>query len=64
MTKPSLTKPKLLPVSVPWSVAASMPFLKAKLDAEQRPLWVTFVGYFRLDDRADEAEAPIRVRTH
>lgn len=44
------TKPKLLPLSVPWMVATSAPFLKVQHADDSTPLSVTFVAYFKLAD--------------
>lgn len=44
------TNPKLLPVSVPWMICPSAPFLRVQLTSAGAPASVTFIGFFKCDD--------------
>jgi hypothetical protein len=46
-----LTKPKLLPASVPWMISPSAPYLNATPAGNSSPASVTFIAYFRNEDR-------------
>ncbi|QJP13730.1 hypothetical protein G3545_08705 [Starkeya sp. ORNL1] len=48
-------KPRLLPLSVPWMVATSMPSLRMQTAPDGRRRSVTFVAYFKLVDRRRSA---------
>ncbi len=56
MTENMQMKPRLIPVETPWSVAGSASFLQLHLSSNDKPEWISFVGYFRLDHRETEAE--------
>jgi hypothetical protein len=44
------SKPKLVPVSVPWMISPSVPQLRAHFDSAGSPASVTFIGFFKCDD--------------
>lgn len=46
----SAQKPKLLPVSVPWMISPSVPYLRVQLTPGGAPASATFIGFFKCDD--------------
>jgi hypothetical protein len=42
--------PKLLPISVPWMISASVPFLRVQLTPTGAPASATFIGFFKSAD--------------
>lgn len=43
-------KPVLIPAAVPWSVATSAPHLKLHRNSEGKPIDITFIGFFKLNE--------------
>ena len=46
-----MTKPKLLPFQVPWSIDPAVPHLELFSTPSGKPLSATFIAYFMLEDR-------------
>lgn len=46
----SAQKPKLVPVSVPWMISPSVPYLRMQLTPGGAPASATFIGFFKCDD--------------
>jgi hypothetical protein len=46
-------KPKLIAPSVPWSISTAAPHLKLHQTAEGNPSSLTFIGYFKVNDRME-----------
>lgn len=53
--------PKLLPVSVPWMISPSVPVLRIALKGNDVPVDVTFIGFFKCDERAQASQNGITV---
>src|SRR5262249_13052349 len=45
-----MSKPKLVPVSVPWMIESGAPNLSLQNGADNLPVSATFSAYFKLDD--------------
>ena len=46
----STRKPKLFPVTAPWMISASVPYLRLQTDSGSVPHSATFIAYFQCDD--------------
>lgn len=44
------TKPKLLPVAVPWQISPSVPNLEIQKSNDEHPISTTFIGHFKCDE--------------
>lgn len=43
-------KPMLIPAKVPWSISTSAPHLKLHQTTDGKPSYLTFIGYFKLNE--------------
>lgn len=50
MIETMMKRPTLLPAAVPWAISTSMPCLRLCEDDAAHRLFLTFVGYFKLND--------------
>ncbi|SIN65068.1 hypothetical protein SAMN02745824_1469 [Parasphingorhabdus marina DSM 22363] len=53
-----MTKPKLIPFQVPWSVDPAVPLLELFSTPSGKPLSATFTAYFMLDDHQKPEPLP------
>lgn len=49
-----IAKPALVPAIVPWAISTSAPYLKLHEDKEGNPSSLTFIGYFKLNDKGQD----------